>query len=38
MEITDRKEKEAMELFNNQVEESKKNLESIEKSLKNKLD
>ena len=36
MEITDKKQRDALELFNTQVEESKKNLMIIEKDRKMK--
>ena len=38
MEITDKKQKEALELYNTQVEESKKNLTNIERDRRNKED
>ena len=37
MEIADRKQQEALELFNSQVEESKKTLNTLDKDLKKKV-
>lgn len=38
MEVSDRKQREALELFNSQVEDSKKTLVNIEKDKQNKAD